>query len=162
MNHERTRFSRAREPDILAGKHESRDFCEHEFISSFPREVFCPLFLQKASENGPIRICVLIAWDHALSLSTLYVFHHFFSSRAKEARKQKKKGKNITPDLRLVYWSIWGTWAFNLSMTLSIFLKVFRGSWVVKENESWGISVFNKMAVARWQWGGFQGQRFEF
>ena len=50
----------------------------------------------------------------------------------------------------------------DLSMTLSIFLKVFRGSWVVEENESWGISIFNKMAAARWQWGVFQGQRFEF
>ena len=36
----------------------------------------------------------------------------FFPSRAKEARKQKKKGKKITPDLRLGfhvrYLTAWG------------------------------------------------------
>ena len=34
-----------------------------------------------------------VAWDHALSLLSLYVSHgrYFFPSRAKEAKKQKKK-----------------------------------------------------------------------
>ena len=64
----------------------------------FPQVSNCTNFSHKVHGGD----CT-VAWDHALSLLSLYVSHgkralFFFPSRAKEAKKKKK----MTPDLRLI------------------------------------------------------------
>ena len=43
-----------------------------------------------------------VAWDHALSLLSLYVSHVFpLELKKQRSKKQQKKNKKITADLRL-------------------------------------------------------------